>query len=275
MKTVKEQEVDAKRAWQQFEDEVVPRLGLTLVERAVYSHLLRHSRLEGRRHLKFSIAWLARGAGASGVPTRQAVRRLVEQGALRLIRRSHAGHVVEVRLPEEMRPDRNGRAGKGAVTEIDARLDRMDFMENKARREAIHARERGLCFYCLRVLEEETKTLDHVVPRMEGGRNSHRNLVSCCADCNCYKSGRPADEYLRRLYRDGRLTAAELGDRLRALKALVAGRLRLRIGAMKSGNFVHEASVPSESVSGGSSRVRDLSSRRMRSAGKPAARRER
>ena len=243
MKTKKEQDVDVRLAWQQFEDEVVPRLGLTLVERAVYSHLLRHSRLEGRRHLKFSIAWLARGAGASGVPTRQAVRRLVEQGALRLIRRSHAGHVVEVRLPEEMRPNRESKAGRGAAAGGDARLDRIDFMEKKTRRDAIHARDRGLCFYCLRVLEEETKTLDHVVPTMDGGRNSYRNLVSCCADCNCYKSGRPADEYLRRLYRDGRLTAVELGERLRALKTLAAGGLRPRIGAMKSANLVKRGNI--------------------------------
>ena len=111
---MKNEKPDAERVWKQLEDMVVPRLALSVVDRAVYSHLLRHSRLEGRRELRFSIAWLARGARLSGGPTRQAVRRLVERGVLRLTSRSNAGHTVEVRLPEEIRdPGFRSRATRG------------------------------------------------------------------------------------------------------------------------------------------------------------------
>jgi hypothetical protein len=35
---------------------MVPRLDLCLADRAVYSHLVRHSRLEGKLQFRFSIA---------------------------------------------------------------------------------------------------------------------------------------------------------------------------------------------------------------------------
>ena len=70
------------------------------------------------------------------------------------------------------------------------------------------------------------RCLDHVVPRVRFGRNSYRNLVSCCIECNTRKGDRPARDFLRTLYRQGRLTPAELDARLRALKDLAAGKLR-------------------------------------------------
>src|SRR5258708_1193278 len=63
--------------WKQLEDVLVPRLCLTLAERAVYSHLLRHSRLEDRLRLRFSILWLARGNRPPAGSLRVAGRRPV------------------------------------------------------------------------------------------------------------------------------------------------------------------------------------------------------
>ena len=218
---------DALEIWKQFEDLLVPRLRLSVIDRAVYSHLLRHSRLEGTRRLRFSIAWLARGSRLSGAPTRQAVRRLISNGALRLLQRSKAGHVVEVRLPEEIPALRgSSRMGKGPARPLAAaNLEETDFLRNRELRESIHARERGLCFYCLRRLTPTVKCLDHVVPLVQCGRNSYRNLVSCCLECNSQKGERPAADFLRSLYRNRRLTALELAARLRALDALASGKL--------------------------------------------------
>jgi hypothetical protein len=58
------------------------------------------------------------------------------------------------------------------------------------------------------------------------GRNSYRNLASCCLECNARKRDRPAPDFLRTLYRLGRLTPAELAGRLHILKDLAAGKLR-------------------------------------------------
>src|ERR1700723_622093 len=87
----------------QFKFLLIPGLGLSVIERAVYSHLLRHSRLEGKQRLRFSIDWLARGAALSTSSVRKGVRRLAVKGALLLAERSKKGHVIEVRLPAEVR----------------------------------------------------------------------------------------------------------------------------------------------------------------------------
>jgi 5-methylcytosine-specific restriction endonuclease McrA len=222
--------------WMQFEDVLAPRLGLSVKERAVYSHLLRHSLVVGKPRLQFAVIALARTLGLSFGAARQAVRRLDELGALRVLERSKRGHLAEMRVPEKIRAIRLhkndalealGAAGVGAAGKpAAASLDSTDFLKTWALRKAIHDRERGACFYCLRRTPGKVRCLDHVVPRVRFGRNSYSNLVSCCIECNTRKGDRAAPDFLRTLYRLGRLTPAELDARLRALKDLAAGKLR-------------------------------------------------
>jgi HNH endonuclease len=220
--------LDVKSIWIQVEDVVVPQLGLSVIDHVVYFHLVRHSRLEGKRRLRFSIPWLARNIHLSVCPTREAVRRLAAQGALRLIERSKAGHVVEVRLPEEIGGIRaHAKRARQAARLSSARgIEDVDFLKTLELRRAIHARERGKCFYCLREIPARLACLDHVVPRARVGCNSYRNLVSSCMECNSQKGERPAEEFVRTLYRGRSLTAGELKNRLRALDGLAAGKLR-------------------------------------------------
>jgi len=225
---MKPKKLNPKHLWMQFEDVLAPRLGLTVWDRAVYSYLLRHSLVIGKLQLHFAVMSVARALRLSNGPVRQAVRRLDELGALRLLDRSKTGHLVEMRLPEQIRavrPSKNG--GSRAVEDLPASaLEATDFLQSWALRKTIHDRERGACFYCLRRTPANVQCLDHVVPRVRFGRNSYRNLVSCCIECNTRKSDRPARDFLRTLYRQGRLTPAELDARLRALKDLAAGKLR-------------------------------------------------
>lgn len=228
MKMKKVKKPNAEFVWKQFEDDLAPRLRWSAIDRAVYSYLLRHTRLEGQLRLRFALSWLATGVRLSVGATRQALRRLVDQRALRLIERSKAGHVVEVRLPAEICAAHPPRALPPVSPALPSpgNLETTDFLRNPALRQAIHARERGTCFYCLRRLAASVKCLDHVVPQAEGGGPSYRNLVSCCLECNSHKSSMPAADFLRWLYRERRLTFLELSSRLRALDALVAGKLR-------------------------------------------------
>ena len=217
-----------KLLWMQFEDILAPRLGLTVWDRAVYSYLLRHSLVIGKLRLHFAVMSVARDLRLSNGPVRQAVRRLDELGALRLLERSKTGHLVEMRLPEQIRALRPGKNRPSPISEEphSSALEATDFLSTWALRKAIHDRERGACFYCMRRTPAQVRCLDHVVPRAHSGRNSYRNLVSCCMECNFHKNDRPAADHLRTLYRQGRLTPAELDARLRALKDLAAGKLR-------------------------------------------------
>ena len=216
---------NAEQVWKQFDD-LAPRLRLSMTDRVVYSHLFRHSRLERKLSLRFSIPWLARGVGLCDSSVRWAVRRLIARGILRLIERSKAGHLVEVRLP--------GEVPAIATAPNDPRplcpnrtdhFEELDFLKHPALRRAIHLRERGLCFYCRGRLTLRTRCIDHVVPLAELQDNSYRNLVSCCRKCNSRKSDLQAADHLRRLHDEHSLTAVGLATRLRVLDALVAGKL--------------------------------------------------
>jgi hypothetical protein len=233
--------VNAKLLWMQFEDVLAPRLGLTVKERAVYSYLLRHSLVVDKVRVQFAVSALARTLHFSIGAVRQAVRRLNELGALRVLKRSKTGHCAEMCMPEKIRAIRGGgndalmAVGMGAEgmgttgaggTALAPTIETSDFLKTWELRKAIHDRDRGACFYCLRRTPGNVRCLDHVVPRALFGRNSYRNLVSCCLECNSRKRDGRAADFLRTLYRQGRLTPAELDARLRALKDLAAGKLR-------------------------------------------------
>ncbi len=225
--------VDALQIWTQMEEQVAPQLRLIFADRMVYSYLLRRSLLEGKRVLHFAILWLARGICVSTGTARDAVRRLVNKGALRLVERTRAGHVVEVQLPEEILgalPDQTAASGAKAAASGN-QAEETDFLKIKELRMAIHAREGGLCFYCGRRTTAATWCLDHVVPVVRRGSNSYRNLVSACVDCNSQKSEMKAEDFLLLLHRQRRLSSAQLGGRLRTLEALAAGGLQPRLPA--------------------------------------------
>ena len=130
-----------------------------------------------------------------------------------------------VREVELGHPSVWGESNGKLVHTVATPAEAADFLESKALRLAIHARERGRCFYCQRRTTPLVRCLDHVVPLARRGRTSCRNLVSCCLECNSQKGERPAADFLRWLYRERRLTAAELTGRLRSLDALASGKL--------------------------------------------------
>ncbi len=148
---------NAELVWKQLEDQLAPRLRLSVNERTVYAHLLRHSRLEGKLRIQFSLMGVGRNIRLSAGPVRKAVRRLVALDALRMVQRSKAGHVVEVRLPDEIPAaglnriaSRVAAKEESTGTRAPVNFEGVDFMQNKPLRNSIHAREREQCFYCLR-----------------------------------------------------------------------------------------------------------------------------
>ncbi|HKW64441.1 MAG TPA: HNH endonuclease signature motif containing protein [Candidatus Acidoferrum sp.] len=230
--------LDGVQVWKEFED-VSAWLGLNVIERAVYSWLLRHTRLEGKLRERFTVTEVADKVGISKKPALQAIRRLADHGALRFIERSYSGHRLEVRLPAQIPAVRrardkaktNGASPSGlrasrSKPPSEPNFEEMDFFVSPALRKSIHEREDGKCFYCMCRTTRGSRCLDHVVPRAKSGQNSYRNVVSCCAPCNWQKKDRLAADFLRELYREGRLSHKDLGGRLRQLQSLAAGNLR-------------------------------------------------
>lgn len=227
---MKKKRPNAALVWKHVDDFVVPNLGLNVLDRAVYSYLLRHSYLEGRRRLHFSLPWLAHGVRISKGGARTSIRRLLDRKVLRRIERTWDGQVVEVLLPEEIR-GALPKSGNGAERASCVNIEELDFFRTDWLRKAIHDREGGSCFYCLRRLKRAVQCLDHVVPQARSGGDSYRNLVSCCLECNFRKGQTASGDFLRCLYREQRLTAREFAGRLRALRALAHGKLRPALDA--------------------------------------------
>src|SRR5215472_18700532 len=162
---MKSKKVNALQVWKDFEDVLAPQLNFSVTDRVVYSHLLRHSRLEAKQRLRFSLLWLARGVGLSIGSVRPSVRRLIARGVLGLVERNcQARHVVRVRLPEEVRAVSRAAVSASSPSGTPrgaASLEKMDFLQTQALRRAIHEREGEVCFYCLRRVISRKRCLGH------------------------------------------------------------------------------------------------------------------
>jgi len=220
--------IDVRTIVEQVQDFLVPRLDC--YEQMIYHYLLRHTRLHGERSLTIGTRTLqgkiGHGMGTTGSPPSQRViseklRSLNRKGCVKILERSAKGTTLEVLLPHEI---------PGVIVETpqlsQEDMETLDFFTDAQRRLALLRREGHSCFYCLRKITETNYSLDHVNPR-SGPVEDHtyRNLVACCWECNSSKQTSGADDFLRRLYRDGLLSAEEHRKRVQAIAALVAGKL--------------------------------------------------
>ena len=69
-----------------------------------------------------------------------------------------------------------------------ARMFKRPRHEKKLTRFGVFHRDRYTCQYCRKLSHK--LTLDHVLPRNQGGQHSWENVVSACVSCNRRKAGR-------------------------------------------------------------------------------------
>lgn len=79
-----------------------------------------------------------------------------------------------------------------------SRLPRQDVKFN---RRNLFARDTNTCQYCGRRFNSAELSLDHVIPRSQGGGNSWENIVCACLKCNVRKGGRTPDQAHMKLIR--------------------------------------------------------------------------
>jgi 5-methylcytosine-specific restriction endonuclease McrA len=68
--------------------------------------------------------------------------------------------------------------------------DRLPKQHVKLNRRNLFARDGNRCQYCGRTFPTQELSIDHVVPRTQGGGESWENLVCSCVKCNAKKGGR-------------------------------------------------------------------------------------
>lgn len=77
--------------------------------------------------------------------------------------------------------------------------DRLPEQIVKLNRRNLFARDRNKCQYCGRIFPTNDLSIDHVLPRAQGGGDSWENLVCACIRCNARKGGRTPDQAAMKL----------------------------------------------------------------------------
>lgn len=72
--------------------------------------------------------------------------------------------------------------------------DRLPAQIVKLNRRNLFARDRNQCQYCGRNFPTNELSIDHVLPRAQGGGDSWENLVCACIKCNARKGGRTPEQ---------------------------------------------------------------------------------
>jgi 5-methylcytosine-specific restriction endonuclease McrA len=70
-------------------------------------------------------------------------------------------------------------------------------------------------------------TLDHLVPKADGGSNAPSNLVTACRACNCSRQDKPIGKFCGPETRKDikRLTARKMDKYRKLAKALISGEV--------------------------------------------------
>lgn len=106
--------------------------------------------------------------------------------------------------------------------------DRLPAQIVKLNRRNLFARDRNQCQYCGKTFPTSELSIDHILPRSQGGGDSWENLVCACVKCNARKGGRTPEQasmsLIRKVVRPKRnpLISIRLGqDRYSSWKAFL------------------------------------------------------
>ena len=68
-------------------------------------------------------------------------------------------------------------------------------------RRTLFARDGNSCQYCGKTLASNQLSMDHVIPKSQGGETTWENIVCCCMSCNSRKGGRTPQQARMKLKR--------------------------------------------------------------------------
>lgn len=94
----------------------------------------------------------------------------------------------------------NGKVKHPSILRLKKYVKRNFFNSNFSRK-ALVKRDRSICQFCGRKLTASQITIDHVLPRAQGGITSFINCVVCCQDCNNRKADKTSEQASMKLLR--------------------------------------------------------------------------
>ena len=82
------------------------------------------------------------------------------------------------------------------------RFDKVPTTKAHFNRKSLYRRDRNTCQYCGEKKLSDSLSLDHVIPRCQGGVTTWENIVVACKDCNSKKAGRTPKQAGMKLLRE-------------------------------------------------------------------------
>lgn len=82
------------------------------------------------------------------------------------------------------------------------RYDKVPCLKASFSRRTIYRRDNNTCQYCGIKMTNDDISLDHIVPRCQGGVTNWENIVVACLDCNSRKAGRTPKQAGMNLLKD-------------------------------------------------------------------------
>ncbi|MCG8405038.1 MAG: HNH endonuclease [Phycisphaerales bacterium] len=79
--------------------------------------------------------------------------------------------------------------------------DRLPKQAVKFNRRNLYARDGNRCQYCGKKFPTSELSLDHVLPRSQGGQSTWENIVCACLKCNIRKGGHTPEQANMKLFR--------------------------------------------------------------------------
>lgn len=217
---------DLRKEFETFSDYIACKLDF--YEQGIFLFLLRNSHLRGETQTTVSMkgdrSKLGLGSGDLTKPMSEntftiRIASLESKGLVKKINSGRSGTTLVVTLPSQSAfyLDAQAKADVPSVTEI-------DYFWDEIGRAAILRREKFQCFYCFASLKGIDYVMEHVVSRPQG-TNDYRNIVAACQSCNNKKGNGSAEEFLRKLRREQRISEEEFDGRVSALDDLRSGKL--------------------------------------------------
>ncbi len=104
-------------------------------------------------------------------------------------------YLGKVEVVEEYECDIRGVNATLAMPSV-VRLRRYARQERRVKfsRANVYRRDGFACQYCGARPGAKDLTLDHVLPRAQGGRTEWTNIVACCITCNAHKANRTPEQ---------------------------------------------------------------------------------
>jgi 5-methylcytosine-specific restriction endonuclease McrA len=78
----------------------------------------------------------------------------------------------------------------------------INFLRPVCSRKNIILRDENICQYCGEQFASEDLTMDHIVPKAQGGKKSWKNIVASCKPCNQKKGSRTPQQAGMKLLKD-------------------------------------------------------------------------